>query len=50
MRPGLCYTIWFSQRTGSILLTEALEATGHAGKPHEWLLDGWLKDDPSNNP
>jgi LPS sulfotransferase NodH len=31
------YTIWFSQRTGSSLLTTALEATRIAGRPHEWL-------------
>lgn len=32
------------------MLTEALEATGIAGKPHEWILAGWSKDYPSNNP
>jgi LPS sulfotransferase NodH len=37
MRPKLSYTIWFSQRTGSTLLTTALEATGLAGRPGEWL-------------
>lgn len=37
MRPNLSYTIWFSQRTGSTLLCKALEATGVAGKPNEWL-------------
>jgi LPS sulfotransferase NodH len=48
MQPGLSYTIWFSQRTGSTLLTEALEATGIAGKPHEWLLE--LKEYPVSDP
>jgi len=48
MQPGLSYTIWFSQRTGSTLLTETLEATGIAGKPHEWLLE--LKDYTSSSP
>ena len=37
MRPNLSYTIWFSQRTGSSLLTTALEKTGVAGIPHEWF-------------
>jgi LPS sulfotransferase NodH len=37
MKPRISYTIWFSQRTGSSLLTGALEATGVAGKPGEWL-------------
>ncbi|HET7142837.1 MAG TPA: Stf0 family sulfotransferase [Anaerolineales bacterium] len=37
MKPKLSYTIWFSQRTGSTLLCNALEATGIAGKPNEWL-------------
>lgn len=37
MKPTRSYTIWFSQRTGSSLLTTALEATGIAGKPHEWF-------------
>jgi len=43
MEPNLSYTIWFSQRTGSTLLCKALEATGVAGKPGEWLLNV-LKD------
>src|SRR5512138_3968529 len=50
MAPRLCYTIWFSQRTGSTLLTTALEATGVAGKPHEWFyawLDGQHVMDPA---
>jgi len=37
VKPQLSYTIWFSQRTGSTLLCKALEATGIAGKPNEWL-------------
>ena len=36
-KPKLSYTIWFSQRTGSTLLCRALQATGIAGKPSEWL-------------
>jgi LPS sulfotransferase NodH len=38
MIPQLSYTIWFSQRTGSTLLCQALESTGIAGRPREWLL------------
>ena len=37
MKPKLSYTIWFSQRTGSTLLSKALAATGIAGIPYEWL-------------
>jgi len=37
MRPILSYIIWFSQRTGSTLLCQALASTGIAGKPQEWL-------------
>ena len=37
IKPKLCYTIWFSQRTGSTLLCKALQSTGIAGKPSEWL-------------
>jgi LPS sulfotransferase NodH len=33
------YTIWFSQRTGSTLLCQALKSTGTAGIPAEWLED-----------
>jgi LPS sulfotransferase NodH len=33
----LSYTIWFSQRTGSSLLCEAIASTDLAGKPGEWL-------------
>ena len=39
MRPELSYTIWFSQRTGSTLLCQALESTGVAGRPGEWLRE-----------
>jgi trehalose 2-sulfotransferase len=35
--PAQSYIIWFSQRTGSTLLTQALEDTGIAGRPREWL-------------
>jgi trehalose 2-sulfotransferase len=35
--PRLCYTIWFTQRTGSTWLCEALASTGFAGKPGEFL-------------
>ena len=44
MKPGLSYTIWFSQRTGSTLLCKALEATGIAGNPNEWLLNIFKSD------
>jgi len=37
VKPTLSYTVWFSQRTGSTLLCRALEDTGVAGKPNEWL-------------
>jgi len=43
MRPKLCYTTWFSQRTGSTLLCRALESTGVAGRPGEHL-EGALPD------
>src|SRR5262245_11024554 len=39
MRPTRSYITWFSQRTGSTLLCKALESTGLAGKPNEWLND-----------
>jgi LPS sulfotransferase NodH len=35
--PTRSYCVWFSQRVGSTLLTRALEDTGIAGRPHEWL-------------
>ena len=49
MQPKLCYTIWFTQRTGSTLLCQALEATGVTGIPNEWFWR-WLKDQPTDNP
>jgi LPS sulfotransferase NodH len=49
MEPKLSYTIWFTQRTGSTLLCQALEATGRAGVPSEWLWR-WIKDQPQNEP
>ena len=33
--PTLCYTIWFTQRTGSTWLCQALESTNVAGRPRE---------------
>ena len=45
MKPHLSYTIWFSQRTGSTLLSKALESTGIAGNPSEWLT---LNDNESD--
>ena len=36
-KPKTSYTIWFSQRTGSTLLAQALASTGIAGQPAEWL-------------
>jgi LPS sulfotransferase NodH len=38
VQPVLSYTIWFSQRTGSTLLCNALQRTGIAGRPGELLL------------
>ncbi len=38
MKPKLSYTIWSTQRTGSQLLCKALQGTGVAGTPEEWLL------------
>src|SRR5690242_5769404 len=49
MRPKLSYTIWFTQRTGSTLLCQALEGTGIAGIPNEWFWS-WLRDQPTDNP
>jgi trehalose 2-sulfotransferase len=42
--PKLSYTIWFSQRTGSTLLCKALQSTGVAGQPGEWLNCYTLSD------
>jgi trehalose 2-sulfotransferase len=39
MKPKQSYIIWFSQRTGSTVLGRALEDTGIAGRPQEWLLE-----------
>lgn len=49
MPPRRCYTIWFSQRTGSTLLCQALEATGLAGIPNEWFYR-WLADQHQHDP
>lgn len=49
MTPRLCYTIWFSQRTGSTLLCKALEATGIAGTPNEWFYK-WIRDQDVSDP
>lgn len=45
MKPKLSYTIWFTQRTGSSLLCKALEATGVAGVPGEWLYEPNMPED-----
>jgi LPS sulfotransferase NodH len=37
--PSQSYAIWFSQRVGSTLLSQALEDTGIAGRPREWFTD-----------
>ncbi len=37
MQPRLSYFIWHTPRTGSTLLCKALESTGIAGKPGEYL-------------
>jgi len=37
--PSRSYIVWFSQRVGSTLLAQALEDTGVAGRPREWLTD-----------
>ena len=51
MKPRLSYTIWFPQRTGSTLLCQALESTGIAGKPGEWLYkQDLLEDDNQPSP
>jgi LPS sulfotransferase NodH len=49
MKPRLSYTIWFTQRTGSTLLCQALEATQVAGIPNEWLYV-WWKDQRWDHP
>lgn len=35
--PTSSYILWFSQRVGSTVLAQALEDTGIAGRPREWL-------------
>jgi trehalose 2-sulfotransferase len=35
--PRQSFIIWFSQRVGSTMLTQALEDTGLAGRPGEWF-------------
>src|SRR5262245_45448436 len=37
-QPTQSYVLWFSQRVGSTLLAQALEDTGIAGRPREWLM------------
>ena len=49
LKPKLSYTIWFTQRTGSTLLCKALEATGIAGMPGEWLY-AWVHEQGVNDP
>lgn len=36
-RPRWSYIVWFTQRVGSTLVTQALEDTKIAGRPREWL-------------
>lgn len=36
-RPEQSYILWFTQRVGSTLMAQALEDTGVAGRPREWL-------------
>ncbi|PWW04797.1 LPS sulfotransferase NodH [Paenibacillus cellulosilyticus] len=45
IEPTQSYTLWFSQRTGSTLLNNALASTGAAGNPAEWLHYSW--NDPA---
>jgi trehalose 2-sulfotransferase len=37
IQPEQSYILWFTQRVGSTLLAQALEDTGVAGRPREWL-------------
>lgn len=37
MWPARSYIIWFSQRVGSTMVSQALEDLGVAGRPREWL-------------
>ena len=43
--PDVCYTIWFRQRQGSTMLCDALERTGVAGRPGEWIGPYWETQD-----
>jgi trehalose 2-sulfotransferase len=43
-RPTRSYSVWFSQRVGSTLLTQALEDTGIAGRPREWFTFASMAD------
>jgi LPS sulfotransferase NodH len=36
-QPAQSYILWFTQRVGSTLMAQALEDTGVAGRPREWL-------------
>jgi len=36
-QPEKSYVLWFTQRVGSTLIAQALEDTGVAGRPREWL-------------
>jgi LPS sulfotransferase NodH len=36
-QPEQSYSLWFTQRVGSTLMAQALEDTGVAGRPREWL-------------
>ena len=47
MPPRLSYTIWFTQRTGSTWLCEALALTGVAGRPGEHLDNAIPIDAPT---
>jgi len=38
--PEQSYILWFTQRVGSTLMAQALEDTGVAGRPREWLNAG----------
>jgi LPS sulfotransferase NodH len=39
-QPEQSYVLWFTQRVGSTLIAQALEDTGAAGRPREWLNAG----------
>jgi trehalose 2-sulfotransferase len=44
IRPERSYALWFTQRVGSTLLAQALEDTGVAGRPREWLSAASVDD------